>query len=190
MEQESPAHRARKKDPQRGAATVELGLVMALVMMLVVGIIDMGRAIHAYSSLTHAAGRAARWAAVRSSLSDAPASISMIEAKALSDAVGLDPDKVEVVTDWAPANAPGGVVSVTAPCGNAGTEGETGGPPSRRARGCLDRFFRGFRILGEFHPIAPPTICPPLRRPLMQCEAARCPAESKANLVRLIRIPQ
>jgi Flp pilus assembly protein TadG len=113
MEQESPAHRARKKDPQRGAATVELGLVMALVMMLVVGIIDMGRAIHAYSSLTHAAGRAARWAAVRSSLSDAPASISMIEAKALSDAVGLDPDKVEVVTDWAPANAPGGVVSVS-----------------------------------------------------------------------------
>ena len=71
MKQKSPAHRARSKDSQRGAAVVELGLVMALVMLLVVGILDMGRAIHAYSSLTHAAGRAAGYGSfpVSSSLS-------------------------------------------------------------------------------------------------------------------------
>ena len=112
-EQAAPVTTARDKDLQRGAATVELGLVMALVMLLVVGIVDMGRAIHAYSALTHAAGRAARWAAVRSAQSEAPASLSMIEAKALSDTVGLDPEKVQVVTDYAPANAPGGIVSVS-----------------------------------------------------------------------------
>jgi len=113
MQRESRERAARTKDRQRGAAVVELALVMALVMLLVVGIVDMGRAIHAYSSLTHAAGRAARWAAVRSAESDEPASVSMIEAKALSDAVGLDPDRVDIVTAWAPANAPGGVVSVS-----------------------------------------------------------------------------
>ena len=104
--------KTRRNGREHGGTVLELGLVIALVMVLCVGIIDMGRAIHAYSALTHAAGRAARWAAVRSAQSEDPASAAMVEAKALGDVVGLDPERIAVVTDWAPVNSPGGVVSV------------------------------------------------------------------------------
>ena len=103
----------KSKRKQRGAVTAEMGMVLPLLLLLFVGTIDMSRAMMAYSTLTHASQKAARFACVRSSSSDAPASAAQIKARALQHVVGLDPSQVGVDTTYLPTNAPGGVVQVS-----------------------------------------------------------------------------
>lgn len=49
---------------ERGAAAVEFGLVLPILLVLLLGIIDFGRAYHAQITLTHAAREGARAFAV------------------------------------------------------------------------------------------------------------------------------
>jgi Flp pilus assembly protein TadG len=58
-------HRWRGSDRQSGAAAVELALVLPILLLLVFGIIDFGRAYNAKISLAQAAREGARVASLR-----------------------------------------------------------------------------------------------------------------------------
>jgi Flp pilus assembly protein TadG len=56
--------RARRKDGDRGAAAVEFALVLPILLLLVFGIIDFGRALNAQLTITQAAREGVRLAAL------------------------------------------------------------------------------------------------------------------------------
>ncbi|MEV1287636.1 TadE family protein [Micromonospora sp. NPDC049679] len=56
---------ARRTDRDRGAAAVEMALVTPLLLLLLFGIIDFGRMMHAQITLTEAAREGARGASLR-----------------------------------------------------------------------------------------------------------------------------
>lgn len=61
------AHRpasTRRRRTQRGQGLAEFALVFPVIMFLLVGVFDMGRAVYAYTSITNAARQGARVAAV------------------------------------------------------------------------------------------------------------------------------
>ena len=95
----------RERGREKGSGVVEVALALTVFILLTAGVIDMSRAMMAYSTITHATARAARFAAVRSSQSDYPASNSDIENTAVTAAVGLDTEEIAVTTAWSPNNA-------------------------------------------------------------------------------------
>ena len=105
--------RSGDRRAERGSGVVEVALALTVFILLTAGVIDMARAMMAYSTLTHAAAKAARYASVRSSQSEYPASNGQIETQALNAAVGLFEENLTVDTDWSPTNSPGSTVQVT-----------------------------------------------------------------------------
>jgi Flp pilus assembly protein TadG len=98
------------RDRSRGQALVEFALAIPIVLLLMLGILDLGRAVFAYNSVANAARTGARVAIVNQEF-------SAVEAAALAEAVGLSsvivepgecPDldcviRVEVSHDWTAA---------------------------------------------------------------------------------------
>ncbi len=76
----------------RGQAIVEFALVLPLLVVLLMGTIDFGRAVFAYNSVSNAARSAARTAIVDQTQAN-------VEAAARTEAVGLDP--ITVTTSYA-----------------------------------------------------------------------------------------
>ena len=72
---------------QRGSFAIEYGLVLPVLLLFVLGIMDAGRLIWTYSSLSRAAEAAARCAAVDSINC---ATSTQIKAYAVDQAFGLD----------------------------------------------------------------------------------------------------
>jgi Flp pilus assembly protein TadG len=59
----------RAKHSERGASMAETAITMSVVLLLLFGIIDFGRATYTYSWVANAARMGARWMIVRGSLS-------------------------------------------------------------------------------------------------------------------------
>jgi Flp pilus assembly protein TadG len=74
---------------RRGQALVEFALILPLLILLMVGILDFGRAIFAYNSVSNAARTATRVAIVNQHL-------GAIEQAARAEAVTLEPLTVDV----------------------------------------------------------------------------------------------
>src|SRR5215472_18044642 len=93
-------HRARRgrrvRGGDRGAAAVEFALLLPLLLLLVFGIIDFGRAINAQITLTQAAREGARLAALGQ-----PNVVSGTQAAA----TGLSLSPAEIAVTYYPANA-------------------------------------------------------------------------------------
>lgn len=100
------------RNPRRGSTLVESAIVAVAFLMLLVVIIESSRLGFAYNSVSFAAHRAARYAAVRGSASGHPASAADIQAQAQSLIVALDNTKLGVTTTWTPNNNPGSSVQV------------------------------------------------------------------------------
>lgn len=83
--------------PDRGAAAVEFALLLPLLLLIVFGIIDFGRALNAQITLTQAAREGARVAALGGTT-------GQIQARATAAAPGLSPVTVTVVSAC-PANS-------------------------------------------------------------------------------------
>ena len=80
--------------------------------ILLAGIMELGVVGLASSSISFAAERAARYAAVRGSGSGHPATVADIRATALAYAVPLNSAAVTVTVTWTPNNDPGSTVRV------------------------------------------------------------------------------
>lgn len=82
------AHRSR----QRGQELVEYALALPLFLLLVMGILDMGRATYYYSAIHNSAREGARYGIIH------PEDVTGIETVVLTKAVGLDPAFLTVTT--------------------------------------------------------------------------------------------
>lgn len=60
----APGLRSRARDTERGQSLVEFALVIPVIILLVVGFFEIGRAVFAYNTLANAARQAVRVAAV------------------------------------------------------------------------------------------------------------------------------
>lgn len=98
---------------RRGSTMIESALVGTVFLLLIAGILEGGRLGFAYNSVSFAAHRAARFAALRGSASGHPATAADVTAQAQSWMVALDPANLSVTTTWAPDNHPGSTVQVT-----------------------------------------------------------------------------
>jgi Flp pilus assembly protein TadG len=97
----------KSKTNERGAAAVELAIILPLLLLILFGIIEFGRAYNVQVSLTQAAREGARYAAVH--YQDGSLNVS---GAALSAAPALDGLGVNV-TNNASSCAPGSSVKVT-----------------------------------------------------------------------------
>lgn len=93
---------ARRAPRDRGAAAVEFALLLPLLMLLVFGIVDFGRALNAQITLTQAAREGARMAALGE---------ANVVSGTQAAATGLSPVGV-TVTSSCPAGAGAGVNAV------------------------------------------------------------------------------
>jgi Flp pilus assembly protein TadG len=92
---------SRAASHDRGAAAVEFALLLPMLLLIVFGLIDFGRALNAQITLTQAAREGARLAALGQ---------SNVNTSTQSAATGLSPVTVNVTT--CPAGAAAGVNSV------------------------------------------------------------------------------
>jgi len=98
---------------ERGAATLEFGMVVVVFFMFVFGVMDFGRALYTYHFVSNAACEATRYAMVRGSASTSPATANDITdyVKAITP-MGINPSDITVSTTWSPNDAPGASVKV------------------------------------------------------------------------------
>lgn len=80
-----------RSNDRRGQSMVEFALILPLLILLLFGILDLGRAVYAYSTINNAAREGARWAIVDQTVAD-------IRTEAANQGVGLGitPGAIEV----------------------------------------------------------------------------------------------
>ena len=61
---QSHAHRRHRRDGESGAALVEFALVLPILLLLLLGMLDFGKAFNYWIDQTHLAHEGARWAVV------------------------------------------------------------------------------------------------------------------------------
>ena len=109
---------------ERGSSTLETVIVMGVLLGMICGIIDFGRAIYTYGFVAQLARQGARWAIVRGSqctlLTDCNATSAEVQTYVQSLAYGfITPSSVVATTTWpachpgSSGNAPGCNVEVT-----------------------------------------------------------------------------
>ncbi|MBI1352776.1 MAG: hypothetical protein GC160_00410 [Acidobacteria bacterium] len=103
----------RNNNPRSGQSMVEFGMTFTLVMMLFLGIFEMGRAMWSFTTVSYAARQAARYAIVRSQLGAEGADSAAIDNMAKASAIGLDPDRLTVSKSWTPDNHRGSQFVIT-----------------------------------------------------------------------------
>lgn len=97
----------KTKEKERGAVAVEMAIILPLLLLILIGVIEFGRALNVQVSLTQAAREGARFAAVH--YQDGAVDVA---GTALSSAPSLDGLGVSV-SDNASSCAPGSNVTVT-----------------------------------------------------------------------------
>jgi Flp pilus assembly protein TadG len=105
--------------PRRGQSLVEFAIGLLVLLLLVFGVMDLGRAVFAYNSISHCAREGTRYAVVHGAESPTPIGPadndqtleSLLRAKY---AVGLDASRLTFGSHWAGSNnIPGSTVTVT-----------------------------------------------------------------------------
>ncbi|NKX56724.1 pilus assembly protein [Arthrobacter sp. E918] len=96
----------QKRESERGAVAVEFALILPILVALLLGIMEFGRAYHTQITLTSAAREGARTMAV---LNEAPAARQAARAAAVGLAPGVADGQIAISP---PACTPGGTVSV------------------------------------------------------------------------------
>jgi Flp pilus assembly protein TadG len=101
---------------QRGSSLPETAIVMAVLLGMICGVIDFGRALYTYGFVAQIARQGARWAIVRGSqctlLTDCNATSPQIQTYVQSLAYGfITPSAIQVIATWP-----------TCPAGSSGEE--------------------------------------------------------------------
>jgi Flp pilus assembly protein TadG len=116
----SCAKRSGSRADDRGQAMVEFALVLPLLLLLIFGIFDFGRAINYWIDATHMANEAARYAAVGNTPTGCSSIASCVKAQADSPELknggtNAVPNAVRVcVTQPTPSTAVGSRITATA----------------------------------------------------------------------------
>lgn len=102
---------------QRGATLIEMVLVIGLFLMIVFGIIEFGRAVWNYNTLSYAVREGSRFAIVNGSGTGTPAATeSLIKQRVIASGTGLNLQASQIQVAYTPSgdNSPGSSVTVTA----------------------------------------------------------------------------
>lgn len=102
--------RVNKNANRRGATMVEFAMVFLIFMTLTIALIEGGRMVWVYTTLSHASRQGARFAMVHGKQN--PVNDSEIAKVVHSNAVGLDSKNVTVKTTWNPDKSRGSSVEV------------------------------------------------------------------------------
>lgn len=102
----------RRFRSERGSTMVEGALCLMVFLMMIFGIMDFGRAVFAYNSISWAAREGARYAMVRGSSSGHQATATDVKNYVLSRTVGMVSSDIGVSTTWNPDASAGSTVSV------------------------------------------------------------------------------
>lgn len=95
-----------------GSSAVQFAFVAPTLILLTLGIIDMGRLGFAATTVRNAAMEAARYASLHGSSSPTPANEAAIVAVAKNQAVGIPQADLAVTVTWTPNNNSGSQVRV------------------------------------------------------------------------------
>jgi len=101
-------HRSRKPWSILGQATVEFAIVSIIFLMLVLGTLDLGRAIYMYSQLTNSVREGARYAQV------APTDTNNIKQRVISYSSGLGLSTSDVTVTCSSSCTTGNDITVSA----------------------------------------------------------------------------
>ncbi len=104
--------RLRILKDRSGTAAMEFAFVAPTFFFIILGTMDLGRAMMISSTIEHVASDGARYAAVRGSEKEFPATATEVETYVKSKATGLDTNQLTVSVSWAPNNSEGGLVTV------------------------------------------------------------------------------
>ncbi len=100
-----------------GQTLVEFCICALLLLMLVFGIVDLGRGVYAYNTIAGASREGVRYAIVHGANSGAPVGPTANDATLTSVvqgfAIGLQTSNLTVLSNWPNGNATGAVVNVT-----------------------------------------------------------------------------
>jgi len=108
---------------RRGQALVEFAIGLTVLLLLVFGVVDLGRAVFAYNSIAHCAREGTRYAIVHGSQSPAETRVGpapndpSLESWVRRFATGLQAARLTVTSTWQGAsgtasNDPGSIVTV------------------------------------------------------------------------------
>lgn len=97
---------------RRGATLVEFALFFLLFLALSVGLMELGRGIWTFTTLSHAARQGARYAIAKGSFSPIGGDDPTIEEVVKRNAIGLEPSDITVTILYSPSNTRGSVVEV------------------------------------------------------------------------------
>lgn len=95
-----------------GSSAVQFAFVAPILILLTLGIIDMGRLGLTATAMRNGAIEAARFASLRGAASPDPATVSAIAAVAKGQAVGVPSSDLSVAVLWNPDNKSGSQVKV------------------------------------------------------------------------------
>jgi Flp pilus assembly protein TadG len=95
---------------QRGNSFIEFALAFLLFLVFVVGVIEFGRGVWTFTTISHAARQGARYAMTRGETN--PTTADQVRDVVRNAAVGLDRAQVQVTTAWPAGVQRGKVVQV------------------------------------------------------------------------------
>ena len=87
-----------KQNGERGAAIVEFALVFILFVVVVMALMEFGRAMWTYTTIAHATRQAGRYCMVRGSLD--PTTLADVRAVVERHATGLESSKIGLTALW------------------------------------------------------------------------------------------
>ncbi len=104
---------------RRGSVMVEFSLAFMSFMLLLMGLVEFGRVIWTFSTLSHAVAQGARYATVHGSgnpimVNGTDNTAAAIETLIKNNAIGLDSNQLTVNTVWSPDNNRGSEFTITA----------------------------------------------------------------------------
>lgn len=106
-----------RRDPRRGASMVEFALGFLLFIGLIFATFDLGGAVWSYTTVTHAAREAVRFATMHGAQNPVMENGSDVTDQKIKDiakanAPGLNPESLSVDVTWSPDNSRGSNVIV------------------------------------------------------------------------------
>lgn len=134
---------------ERGQATVELALLLPLLLLIVLGMVDFGKAFNYWIDETHLAGTAARWAVVNKLPGSLPAACTALPTdQQLACAIAQQGSTGELVNGGTGTQVPtSGKLAITFCTPSGSTAGQVGQPVKAKAAATYNVL--GFlRVLG------------------------------------------
>ena len=90
----------RKAANQRGSTIVEFALTFTLFLVIILGLMELGRGMWVYSTVAHGARQGGRFSIVHGT--EGPTTLSEILDKVKRNCIGLERDNIQVSVVWNP----------------------------------------------------------------------------------------